>query len=105
MPADRRMVLVTGHRRESFGAGLKQICLAIAALADRFAGVEFVYPVHLNPNVSEPVRRLLAGRRNVHLIEPAPYPEFVWLMDRSALILTDSGGVQEEAPRWASRCW
>lgn len=95
---DRRMVLVTGHRRESFGAGLEQICAAIATLADMFPEVEFVYPVHLNPRVRQPVHRLLAGRRNVHLGEPASYPEFVWLMDRSTLILTDSGGVQEEAP-------
>ncbi|HEV7225937.1 MAG TPA: UDP-N-acetylglucosamine 2-epimerase (non-hydrolyzing) [Pirellulales bacterium] len=96
--ADRRMVLVTGHRRESFGAGFEQICRGIAALADRFADVEFLYPVHLNPHVRESVHRLLGGRGNVRLIEPVAYPEFIWLMDRSALILTDSGGVQEEAP-------
>ena len=95
---DRRMVLITGHRRENFGAGLKRICRAITALADAFPDVDFVYPVHLNPNVREPVRRILADCRNIHLSEPAPYPEFVWLMDRSTLIVTDSGGVQEEAP-------
>ncbi|HVC94386.1 MAG TPA: UDP-N-acetylglucosamine 2-epimerase (non-hydrolyzing) [Pirellulales bacterium] len=95
---ERRMVLVTGHRRENFGGGMESLCRAIATLAKRFANVEFVYPVHLNPNVREPVHRLLAGPGNVHLVEPAPYPEFVWLMDRSTLILTDSGGVQEEAP-------
>ncbi|HUY33472.1 MAG TPA: UDP-N-acetylglucosamine 2-epimerase (non-hydrolyzing) [Pirellulales bacterium] len=95
---ERRMVLVTGHRRENFGGGMENICRAIATLAQRFGEVEFVYPVHLNPNVREPVQRLLAGLPNVHLLEPAPYPEFVWLMDRSTLILTDSGGVQEEAP-------
>ena len=67
-------------------------------MPERFPDVEFVYPVHLNPNVREPVGRLLAGEANIHLCEPAPYPEFVWLMDRSTLILTDSGGVQEEAP-------
>ena len=94
----RRMVLVTGHRRESFGAGFEQICRGIATLAERFAEVEFIYPVHLNPNVRRPVERMLAGRANVRLIEPVAYPEFVWLMDRSSLILTDSGGVQEEAP-------
>ena len=94
----RRMVLITGHRRESFGDGFEQICRGIATLAERFADVEFVYPVHLNPNVRQPVERLLVGRANVHLIEPVAYPEFVWLMDRSSLILTDSGGVQEEAP-------
>jgi UDP-N-acetylglucosamine 2-epimerase (non-hydrolysing) len=95
---DRRMVLVTGHRRENFGEGMEQICSAISILARRFPEVEFLYPVHLNPNVREPVGRLLAGQANIHLTEPAPYPEFVWLMDRSTLILTDSGGVQEEAP-------
>jgi UDP-N-acetylglucosamine 2-epimerase (non-hydrolysing) len=95
---DRPTVLITGHRRESFGQGFENICQAIAALADRFAHCQFVYPVHLNPNVQEPVHRMLGGRENVYLIEPVPYPEFVWLMDRSKLILTDSGGVQEEAP-------
>jgi UDP-N-acetylglucosamine 2-epimerase (non-hydrolysing) len=95
---DRRMVLITGHRRENFGDGMEQICSAILTLARRFPEVEFVYPVHLNPNVREPVGRLLAGQTNIRLTEPAPYPEFVWLMDRSTLILTDSGGVQEEAP-------
>lgn len=95
---DRRLVLITGHRRESFGQGLRDVCHAIATLAERFADVAFLYPVHLNPNVQEPVHALLAGRANVHLVEPVPYPEFVWLMDRSTLILTDSGGVQEEAP-------
>lgn len=93
-----RMVLVTGHRRESFGQGFQDICHAIAALAAWFPDVHFVYPVHLNPNVQEPVYRLLGHKPNVHLTEPAPYPEFVWLMDRSTVILTDSGGVQEEAP-------
>lgn len=100
---ERRIVLITGHRRESFGAGFEQICQGIATLAERFADVEFVYPVHLNPNVRLPVERLLGGRRNVHLIEPVAYPEFVWLMDRSSLILTDSGGVQEEAPSLGKR--
>jgi UDP-N-acetylglucosamine 2-epimerase (non-hydrolysing) len=95
---ERTMVLVTAHRRESFGPPFEAMCRAIATLAEQFAECEFVYPVHLNPNVQEPVRRILADRRNVHLVEPAPYPEFVWLMDRSKLILTDSGGVQEEAP-------
>jgi UDP-N-acetylglucosamine 2-epimerase (non-hydrolysing) len=95
---DRPVVLITGHRRENFGEGLEQICRAIRTLAQRFPHVEFVYPVHLNPHVREPVSRLLANRDNIHLCEPAPYPEFVWLMDRSTLILSDSGGVQEEAP-------
>ena len=95
---DRRMVLITGHRRENFGDGMEQMCSAILILARRFPNVQFLYPVHLNPNVREPVNRLLSGQENVRLCEPAPYPEFVWLMDRSTLILTDSGGVQEEAP-------
>jgi UDP-N-acetylglucosamine 2-epimerase (non-hydrolysing) len=95
---DRRMVLITGHRRENFGEGFEQMCAAILILAKRFPDVEFLYPVHLNPNVREPVQRLLSGQTNIRLCEPAAYPEFVWLMDRSTLILTDSGGVQEEAP-------
>jgi UDP-N-acetylglucosamine 2-epimerase (non-hydrolysing) len=98
MLGSRRMVLITGHRRENFGAGFAHICRAIATLAGRYANVEFVYPVHLNPNVREPVYQALGNRSNIHLVAPAPYPEFVWLMDRSTLILTDSGGVQEEAP-------
>lgn len=98
MLGDSRMVLITGHRRENFGAGFENICTAIAALAKKFADCQFVYPVHLNPNVQEPVRRRLGGLENVHLAPPASYPEFVWLMDRATLILTDSGGVQEEAP-------
>ncbi len=92
------MVLITGHRRESFGRGFENICQAIATLADRFPECRFVYPVHLNPNVQGPVRRTLGDRPNIRLTDPAGYPEFVWLMDRSTLILTDSGGVQEEAP-------
>ena len=95
---DRRMVLITGHRRENFGGGFENICRAIAELAGRFPDVALVYPVHLNPNVQEPVHRILSDHSNVYLLPPAPYPEFVWLMDRSTLILTDSGGVQEEAP-------
>lgn len=94
----RRLVLITGHRRENFGSGFDDICRAIATLAGELPDVEFVYPVHLNPNVQGPVYAVLKGRPNVHLTAPAPYPEFVWLMDRSTVILTDSGGVQEEAP-------
>lgn len=93
-----RVVLITGHRRESFGAGFDDICAAIAGLADSFSDVHWVYPVHLNPNVQAPVNRILGGRRNVHLLEPQPYARFAWLMQRSSLILTDSGGIQEEAP-------
>ncbi|CAJ0873400.1 UDP-N-acetylglucosamine 2-epimerase [Ralstonia sp. LMG 32965] len=95
---DRRIVLITGHRRENFGGGLERICLAIARLAQRYKEIEFVYPVHLNPNVREPVNRILQGLSNVHLIEPLDYLPFVFLMSRSAVILTDSGGIQEEAP-------
>lgn len=96
--ADRRMVLVTGHRRESFGGGFDRICLALADTAKAFPKVDFVYPVHLNPNVREPVTRLLNGIPNIHLIEPQDYLPFVYLMNRAHLILTDSGGIQEEAP-------
>jgi UDP-N-acetylglucosamine 2-epimerase (non-hydrolysing) len=94
----RPMILITGHRRESFGRGFQNICQAIATLADRFPEHHFIYPVHLNPNVHGPVRQTLGDRPNLHLTDPAGYPEFVWLMDRSTLIMTDSGGVQEEAP-------
>ena len=96
--SDRPMVLITGHRRENFGVGFESICQAIAHLAGGFPEVAFVYPVHLNPNVQEPVRRILRDRQNIHLIEPLGYLPFVALMARSKLILTDSGGVQEEAP-------
>lgn len=100
---DPPLVLITGHRRESFGEGFEGICLAIAELAGRFPNVHFVYPVHLNPNVREPVGRILganltSNRANVHLIEPLPYLPFVALMERATFILTDSGGIQEEAP-------
>ena len=92
------MVLITGHRRESFGRGFEAICSAIATLSQAHPDVAFVYPVHLNPNVQEPVRRILSERPNVHLLEPLGYAAFAWLMQRSTLILTDSGGIQEEAP-------
>ena len=93
----RRLILVTSHRRENFGEGFERICDALARLSER-EDVEIVYPVHLNPNVREPVMRILGGRPRVHLIEPVDYPAFVHLMDRSFLIVTDSGGIQEEAP-------
>jgi len=93
-----RLVLVTGHRRESFGGGFERICQALAETATAFPNIDIVYPVHLNPNVSEPVNRLLAGIDNIHLIEPLDYLPFVYLMNRAYLILTDSGGIQEEAP-------
>ena len=91
-------VLITGHRRENFGEGIEQICKAIATLAERFADHRFVYPVHLNPNVLVHVNRLLGGLPNVKLIPPQGYRNFVALMAQSRLVLTDSGGVQEEAP-------
>ncbi|NYF32427.1 UDP-N-acetylglucosamine 2-epimerase (non-hydrolyzing) [Sphingopyxis sp. JAI108] len=94
---ERRLILVTGHRRESFGGGFERICAALAQLAQR-DDVEIIYPVHLNPNVKEPVERLLSGLSNVRLIEPQDYLPFVYLMNRASLILTDSGGIQEEAP-------
>ncbi|HDS0925189.1 TPA: UDP-N-acetylglucosamine 2-epimerase (non-hydrolyzing) [Stenotrophomonas maltophilia] len=97
LDGSRRMVLVTGHRRENFGDGFEQICLALKQLAQR-GDVQVVYPVHLNPNVQEPVNRILRDQENVFLIPPQDYLPFVYLMMRSAVIITDSGGVQEEAP-------
>lgn len=94
----RRLLLVTGHRRESFGEGFKHICLALKTLAEKNPGVEIVYPVHLNPNVQEPVHQILGAVERVHLLAPLPYQAFVWLMSKAHLVLTDSGGVQEEAP-------
>lgn len=94
----RKLILVTGHRRENFGGGFERICEALAVLAAQYPEVDIVYPVHLNPNVQEPVNRLLKDLPNVHLIDPLDYEPFVYLMDRSYLILTDSGGIQEEAP-------
>jgi UDP-N-acetylglucosamine 2-epimerase (non-hydrolysing) len=94
----KRVVLVTGHRRESFGSGFESMCNAIKRLATENANVEIVYPVHLNPNVQEPVNRILGGIKNIHLVQPLGYPELIWLMSRSYLVLTDSGGIQEEAP-------
>ena len=94
---ERKLILVTGHRRENFGEGFEHICNALHTLAQR-SDVEIVYPVHLNPNVQEPVRRRLGTLDNVHLIAPQDYLPFVYLLDRAYLILTDSGGIQEEAP-------
>jgi UDP-N-acetylglucosamine 2-epimerase (non-hydrolysing) len=99
-----RLVMITGHRRENFGPGFENICRSIAELARRFPETHFVYPVHLNPNVREPVSRLLDGGSsgrmlpNIHLLNPLPYLSFVGLMERASVILTDSGGIQEEAP-------
>jgi len=92
---DKRIILVTGHRRENFGHGFENICLALNEISTR-NDVEIVYPVHLNPNVQEPVRRILGNNPNVHLIEPLDYLPFIYLMSRSHIILTDSGGIQEK---------
>jgi len=93
-----QIVLVTGHRRENFGDRFQQICKAIRTIAQKKPEVQIVYPVHLNPNVREPVHRILSDLPNIHLLEPLEYPQFVHLMNQSTIILTDSGGVQEEAP-------
>ncbi|KJK16677.1 non-hydrolyzing UDP-N-acetylglucosamine 2-epimerase [Pseudomonas sp. 2(2015)] len=95
---DQRLVLITGHRRENFGQGFERICLALAELALRYPHVQFVYPVHLNPQVQKAVYAVLSHQPNILLVAPQDYQHFVWLMDRAYLILTDSGGVQEEAP-------
>ena len=94
----RNIILITGHRRENFGEGFENICNAIAKLANDFKDYEFIYPVHLNPNVQKPVFGILSGYKNIHLIKPLDYLPFVSVMDKSKIILTDSGGVQEEAP-------
>jgi UDP-N-acetylglucosamine 2-epimerase (non-hydrolysing) len=95
---DKRLILVTGHRRESFGGGFERICESLARISVAHPDCEILYPVHLNPQVQEPVRRLLGDKSNIHLIEPQDYLPFVYLMKRATLILTDSGGIQEEAP-------
>ncbi|EOX3331680.1 non-hydrolyzing UDP-N-acetylglucosamine 2-epimerase [Vibrio cholerae] len=94
----KKLVLVTGHRRESFGGGFERICEALAKTARRHPEVQILYPMHLNPNVREPVNRILGNVENVLLIEPQQYLPFIYLMDRAHIILTDSGGIQEEAP-------
>lgn len=100
LQTSNRLVLITGHRRENFGGGFENICNAIGELAAKYSDVHFVYPMHLNPNVREPVHRILGTHegKNVHLIEPLQYLPFVGMMNRADIILTDSGGVQEEAP-------
>lgn len=90
--------MVTGHRRESFGGGFERICEALAKTAKMHPEAQILYPMHLNPNVREPVNRILAGIENVHLVEPQQYLPFIYLMSRASIILTDSGGIQEEAP-------
>jgi UDP-N-acetylglucosamine 2-epimerase (non-hydrolysing) len=94
---DKKIVLVTGHRRESFGKPFENMCLALKMIAEN-NDIEIVYPVHLNPNVRRPVSKILGNIPNIHPIEPLDYPSFVWLMNKSYIILTDSGGIQEEAP-------
>lgn len=98
LPKDKKIVLVTAHRRENFGSGINNICLALAQLAEKYPDFLFIYPVHLNPNIKEPVNQLLEKISNILLIEPLDYVSFIALMNLSYLILTDSGGVQEEAP-------
>ncbi|MDT0582685.1 non-hydrolyzing UDP-N-acetylglucosamine 2-epimerase [Brumicola blandensis] len=98
LDSSKKLILVTGHRRENFGQGFENICQALATTALKNADVEILYPVHLNPAVQEPVNRLLSEIKNIKLIEPQQYLEFVYLMDRATIILTDSGGIQEEAP-------
>lgn len=93
-----RWLLVTGHRRESFGGGFEKICQAIAMIVRQYPDVGLLYPVHLNPNVQEPVRRLLGGEPRIALVPPMAYEDFIWFMDRCHFVLSDSGGVQEEAP-------
>lgn len=95
---DKKLILVTGHRRESFGGGFERICEALARTAKENSDAQILYPVHLNPNVREPVNRILSNVDNVHLIEPQQYLPFIYLMSRAQIILTDSGGIQEEAP-------
>lgn len=95
---DKKLILVTGHRRENFGQGFLNICTALANLAKKYPDIQIVYPVHLNPNVQQPINELLANIDNISLIAPQDYLPFVYLMNRSYLILTDSGGIQEEAP-------
>jgi len=95
---ERRFILVTGHRRESFGKGFETMCQGLKQIAEHYPDIQVVYPVHMNPNVTEPVHRILDKAKNVHLIEPLDYARFVFLMNRAYLVLTDSGGIQEEAP-------
>lgn len=94
----KKIILVTGHRRENHGDGLIKICSALKTIAENNPDVEIIYPVHLNPNVKAPVNELLSGITNIYLVAPLAYPSFIWLMEKSYLIITDSGGIQEEAP-------
>lgn len=94
----KKVILITGHRRENFGKGFENICAAVNNLAETHQDIQFVYPMHLNPNVREPVEKYLSNKKNIFLIEPLDYLPFIYLMNMSYLILTDSGGIQEEAP-------
>ncbi len=94
----KKIILVTGHRRENFGIPFENICNALIELVTMFSNIEIIYPVHLNPNVREPVYRILKDHKRIHLLEPLKYPYLIWLMDKSYIIITDSGGIQEEAP-------
>ena len=98
IPDSKKLILMTGHRRENFGEGFKNICEALKKIAERNKEVILLYPVHLNPSVKQPVEKLLSGQKNIFLVDPLDYIEFVYLMSKSYLVLTDSGGIQEEAP-------
>jgi UDP-N-acetylglucosamine 2-epimerase (non-hydrolysing) len=98
LDVSKRIILITGHRRESFGKPFENICLALKEIASSHPDTEIVYPVHLNPNVQKPVYRILKDCANIHLIEPLDYPHLIWLMNKCFMVLTDSGGIQEEAP-------
>ena len=95
---EKKLILVTGHRRESFGRGFEQICKALGKIANEYSEVQIVYPVHLNPNVQKPVHKFLNKHKNIFLLNPLEYLEFVYLMNKSYIIISDSGGIQEEAP-------
>ena len=94
----KKLILVTGHRRESFGKPFEQICEAIVSIARKNPDIQLIYPVHLNPNVQRPVKKVLSDQVNIFLIDPIDYPDMIWLMNKSYFVLTDSGGIQEEAP-------
>lgn len=97
-PPGKKLLLITGHRRENFGEGFQNICEAIREIASKYTNLDLVYPVHMNPNVKDPVKKILSGVDNIYLINPLPYEAFIYLMKSSHIILTDSGGIQEEAP-------
>ena len=94
----KKLILITGHRRESFGGPFEEMCFAIREIAIKHDNIELIYPVHLNPNVRKPVKEILQGQKNIHLLEPIDYPQMIWLLEKAYFVLTDSGGIQEEAP-------